>query len=101
MEYEIRTTDVFDKWQKKLKDREAARAIALRLTRAVYGNFGDCKSLGGQLSEMRIFIGKGYRIYFTVRDSKIIILLVGGHKDSQEKDIEKAKQLLKHLELEP
>lgn len=80
MDYEIRTTDAFDKWQRKLKDREAAKAIALRLTRASNGNFGDCKSLGGELSEMRIFIGKGYRVYFTIKNSQVIILLMDGHK---------------------
>ena len=98
MEYELRTTDQFDKWQSRLKDREAAKAIAIRLVRASNGHFGDTKSLGDGLGEMRIFSGKGYRIYFTIRNSELILLLNGGHKGSQEKDIEKARKLLKALE---
>jgi putative addiction module killer protein len=81
-----------------LKDRQALKIIALRLTRAVNGNLGYVKSLGSNLSEMRIFVGKGYRLYFTVKNGQIIVLLCGGDKPSQNRDIENAKKLLSELE---
>jgi len=98
MKYQIKQTSVFKAWLKKLKDRQALKIIVLRLTRAVNGNLGDVKSLSGNLSEMRIFIGKGYRLYFTIKNGQILILLCGGDKSSQSKDIEKAKKLLSELE---
>lgn len=72
-------------------------AIAMRLDRAVNGNLGDVKSVGDNVSEMRIFVGKGYRLYFTVRGGEMIILLCGGDKASQQRDIKKAKKLLNQL----
>lgn len=97
MNYEIQTTDVFDKWSEKLKDRQVAMAIAMRLARVANGNFGDTKIIGDGVSELRIFIGPGYRIYFTIRNKEIIILLCGGDKSTQQRDIEKAKELAKNL----
>ena len=81
-----------------MKDRTAKSAILIRIMRAENGNFGDIKSVGSPVQEMRIFVSKGYRIYFTVRNNKIIILLNGGHKGSQQQDIEKAHKLLIDLE---
>ncbi len=98
MKYEVKQTSDFKAWLKKLKDRQALKIIALRLTRAVNGNLGDVKSLGGNLSEMRIFVGKGYRLYFTIKNGQVVVLLCGGDKSSQSKDIEKAKKLLNELE---
>lgn len=98
MKYEVKQTPVFKAWLKKLKDRQALKIIALRLTRAVNGNLGDVKSLSGNLSEMRIFVGKGYRLYFTIKNGQVVILLCGGDKSTQSKDIEKAKKLLSELE---
>ncbi|MCI2285485.1 type II toxin-antitoxin system RelE/ParE family toxin [Colwellia sp. MSW7] len=98
MKYEVKQTSIFKAWLKKLKDRQALKIIALRLTRAVNGNLGDVKSLGSNLSEMRIFVGKGYRLYFTIKNGQIIVLLCGGDKSSQSKDIEKAKKLLNELD---
>jgi putative addiction module killer protein len=98
MKYEVKQTSDFRTWLKKLKDRQAFKIIALRLTRAVNGNLGDVKSLGGNLSEMRIFVGKGYRLYFTIKNGQVVVLLCGGDKSSQSKDIEKAKKLLSELE---
>lgn len=98
MKYEVKQTATFKKWLTKLKDKQAVKAIALRLTRAVNGNLGDIKSVGGNVSEMRIFIGKGYRLYFTIKNGKVIILLCGGDKSTQSKDIALAKQILKELE---
>ncbi len=97
MNYEIRTTQLFNKWMASLKDRQASLAIAMRLDRAANGNLGDIKSLGDGISEIRIFTGKGYRLYFTIRDRSIIFLLHGGDKSSQQHDIKKAKELAKNL----
>jgi putative addiction module killer protein len=93
MEYEIFKTDVFDKWLRKLRDRRAVLAVSNRIDRAKLGNFGDVKPVGEGVSEMRIFVGKGYRVYFVIQDQKIIVLLCGGDKSTQEKDIQKAKVL--------
>ncbi len=97
MNYEIHTTEVFDKWTAKLKDRKAAMAIALRLARVASGNFGDTKVIGDGVSELRIFVGPGYRIYYTIRNNEIVILLCGGDKSSQQNDIKQAKELAKNL----
>lgn len=97
MNYEIHTTDVFDKWTAKLKDRQAAMAIALRLARVASGNFGDTKIIGDGVSELRIFVGPGYRIYYTIRNNEIVILLCGGDKSTQQNDIKQAKELAKNL----
>ncbi|MEK7990618.1 MAG: type II toxin-antitoxin system RelE/ParE family toxin [Thiotrichaceae bacterium] len=93
--YEIKSTEAFSKWLSKLKDMKGRIAVARRIERMQYGNFGDVKSVGTSISELRITTGPGYRIYFTQKEDKIIILLIGGDKSTQSKDIEKAKQLLK------
>jgi len=98
MSYEIVSTETLNRWLSRVKDRQARKAIAMRLTRAEAGNLGDIKSVGGAVSEMRIFVGKGYRIYFTIRDGKLVILLCGGDKSSQARDIQQAKDILNHLE---
>lgn len=98
MKYKIHTTSTFDKWVSKLKDRQAANAIAMRLDRAVNGNLGDIQPVGSIVSEMRIFIGKGYRVYFTIQGDELIILLCGGDKSSQQHDIKLAKQIANDLE---
>ena len=95
MKFEIKTTDIFNKWATKLKDKRAAQNIALRLARARNGNLGDIASVGDGVSEMRIFIGKGYRLYFTIRGGEIILLLCAGDKSSQQKDIKQAKEIIK------
>ena len=97
MNYEIHTTEVFDKWTAKLKDRQAAMAIALRLARVASGNFGNTKIIGDGVSELRIFVGPGYRIYYTIRNNEIVILLCGGDKSTQQNDIKQAKELAKNL----
>jgi putative addiction module killer protein len=80
---------------RKLKDRQAAVAIIKRLGRAKLGNFGDVEPVGEGVSEMRIFNGPGYRLYYTIRQNAIIFMLCGGDKSSQKKDIKKAKDLAK------
>ena len=87
MQYEIASTEIFNKWYQGLKDRNAAKVIAKRLTRVVSGNLGDIASVGGGVSEMRIFAGQGYRIYFTMRRGVVIHLLCGSDKSSQTRDI--------------
>ena len=89
----IQTTEVFDAWYGGLKDRLAARKIQVRIDRAEDGNFGDCKPVGGGVSEMRIHYGPGYRVYFMQLGLEIVILLAGGDKSSQSKDIQMALQM--------
>ncbi len=95
MIYEIETTSAFDKWLKKLRDRKAVLAVAARLDRAKLGNFGDVKSVGSEINEMRLFVGSGYRLYYVIRDGRIILLLSGGNKSTQARDIKKAKAMVK------
>jgi putative addiction module killer protein len=90
-------TDEFDDWLRGLKDIRVKARIFNRLDGAIEGNFGDCKSVGDGISEMRIHFGPGYRLYFTRRGSAIYLLLIGGDKSTQSKDIERAKSLLKSL----
>jgi len=97
MIYELERTDEFNKWLKRLKDRQAVLAITKRLTRIAVGNFGDSKSVGGEVFELCFFVGPGYRVYYTFHGEKIIFLLCGGDKSTQSKDIEKAKHLAKDL----
>jgi putative addiction module killer protein len=96
MQYEIEKTEEFDAWLKNLRDRKAVLAIAKRLDRASLGNFGDIAPIGGGVSEMRLFIGPGYRLYYTMRGCRIILMLAGGDKSSQASDIKKAKALAEH-----
>ncbi len=97
MLYEIKTTTVFDKWLKKLKDRGAKIRILARIDRVSHGNFGDVKEIDNPLTEMRFFFGSGYRIYYVIQENTIVLLLNGGDKDSQKKDIERAKEILRTL----
>lgn len=97
MQYNIKETELFSKWLKKLKDIKAKVAILRRIDRMRLGNFGDHKGLGENLSELRITTGVGYRVYYTIKDDEIIILLIGGDKSSQSEDIKKAKELAKEL----
>ena len=72
-------------------------AIGRRLERASAGNLGDVKAVGGGVSEMRVDIGAGYRVYFTLRDSRLIVLLCGGDKATQRRDIRRAQKMLKEV----
>ena len=96
--YMIKQTDIFSKWLTKLKDIQAKVSILRRIERVKEGNLGDYKSVGTDVSELRITTGPGYRIYYTKRDDEIVILLVGGNKSTQSKDIQKAKELVKELQ---
>ncbi|WP_230656815.1 type II toxin-antitoxin system RelE/ParE family toxin [Psychrobacter sp. I-STPA10] len=100
MTLEIETTEYFDKWLSKLKNTQAVRLIALRLLRLQQGHFGDAKSIGAGVSELKINTGAGYRIYYTMKGEKLVLLLIGGDKSSQSRDIEKAQKLLQEYEKE-
>jgi putative addiction module killer protein len=90
---EIIKSDVFDEWFSRLKDRRAVARIAVRVDRLATGNPGDMKPIGGGLSEMRIDYGPGYRVYYMQRGQIVIVLLCGGDKTTQARDIEAAKSL--------
>jgi putative addiction module killer protein len=83
-------SDEFDAWLVGLKDHVGKAQIALRLDRAAKGNFGDCEPVGESVSEMRIHYGPGYRVYFTRRASVVYLLLLGGDKTTQKRDIKQA-----------
>lgn len=90
----IKKTSEFDKWIRKLKDIRAKSKILFRIQKLETDeHFGDCKPVGDGISEMRINYAKGYRAYFQEKDNKIVILLIGGDKSTQQKDIEKAKKI--------
>lgn len=93
----IWTTEVFDAWFAGLHDVVAARRIQARIDRAALGNFGDCAPVGEGVSEMRIHLGPGYRVYFVQRGSAVVILLAGGDKSTQVRDIATAKELARQL----
>ena len=95
--YIIKQTDIFTKWLKKLKDIQGKVSIIRRIDRMRFGNFGDHKSVGDGVSELRITVGPGYRVYYAQKEDEIIILLIGGDKSTQSADITRAKQLLKEL----
>lgn len=89
----IKKTEYFSKWHAKLKDARARAKINLRIEMVKLGNFGDFKFVGDGIYEMRIHYGPGYRIYYTKKDNVVVLLLAGGDKSTQQKDIDKAKEL--------
>lgn len=94
---EIRKTDTFAKWLDGLLDIRARARVLARIDRLADGNPGDVKSVGGGVAEMRIDYGPGYRVYYTTRGRKLIILLAGGDKRSQSRDIKTALRLAQNL----
>ncbi|MDO8951224.1 MAG: type II toxin-antitoxin system RelE/ParE family toxin [Draconibacterium sp.] len=96
--YIIEKSDEFDKWLRKLKDLRAKAKILFRIQKIENDeHFGDCESVGNGIRELKINYAQGYRVYFKESDGKIIILLIGGDKSSQSKDIERAKEILKRI----
>ena len=89
----IQLTETFDTWLTKLKDPRGKARIIERIRSAERGNFGDCEAVGNSVSEMRIHYGTGYRVYFARVGSAIYVLLCGGAKRGQQRDIKKAKEL--------
>ncbi len=98
MKYRIAAADSFNQWFKRLKDTAIKQRILARFARIENGNFGDFKRVDTDLFELRFFFGGGLRIYYTIRDERIVLLLKGGDKSNQNKDIQQAKQFLDELE---
>ena len=82
----------FDLWMQSLRDRRAKAKILIRFDRFLHGNFGDTKSVGEGVSELRINEGKGYRVYYGSEGKEIVLLLCGGDKSTQQSDIKRAKK---------
>ena len=99
--FTVRQTLEFQAWLDALKEMRAQVRIAARLRLAEAGNLGDWKAVGGDVSEMRVDVGPGYRLYFMRRASIVMVMLGGGDKSSQARDIKRAQRILRELELEP
>ena len=95
---EVRRTRIFSEWLTGLRDRNARARIQIRIDRLALGNPGDVKPVGEGVSELRIAVGPGYRVYFVQRGEVLVILLCGGDKSSQSRDITSAKALAQQLE---
>ena len=93
----IRETEIYARWFRRLRDRQARRIIDQRIARLAAGNPGDVQPAGEGVSELRIDYGPGYRIYFVHCGAHLIILLAGGDKDSQQQDIIRARHLARRL----
>ena len=95
--FDVRQTAAFRDWLSGLADRRGAKRIAIRIARLQSGLFGDAKSVGGRVSELRIDSGPGYRVYFVQQGRTVIVLLCGGDKGSQARDIRRAQTMAKDL----
>lgn len=95
---EVRETPEFSRWLASLRDQRAVLHIVRRISRVAAGNTGDAKSVGGAVSELRIDHGPGYRVYFTRRGQVVVILLCGGDKRTQDRDIRRAMEIAESLE---
>jgi putative addiction module killer protein len=95
---EVRKTAVFSDWMANLRDHRARARIAARIDRLAFGNPGDIQPVGEGVSELRIHSGPGYRVYFVRRGETLIVLLCGGDKSTQRRDIKTAKRLAANLE---
>lgn len=95
---EVRMTALFAKWFESLQDRRARARIQARIDRIEMGHFGDVAPVGEGVSELRIFHGPGYRVYFVRKGAVVVILLSGGDKSSQQADIARAKEIARQLE---
>jgi len=93
--YIIKKTDEFMRWLTKLRDLRARALVYKHITRMEIGSLGVHKSIGDSISELKIDYGPGYRLYYTKKNDVVILLLIGGDKSTQQKDIEKAKRLAK------
>lgn len=91
--FEIVESQTFQKWISALKDRDGRARIVDRIKRLANGNFGDARSVGGGVEELRMHFGPGYRVYFLRKGNRIIVLLSGGDKSTQAQDIKRAKAL--------
>ena len=97
--FEVYRTDAFAKWAASLRDRKVRAVIGRRLDALELGHFGDSKQVAKDVVELRIHVGPGYRVYLTRRGQRIVILLCGGDKRSQKRDIERATALAESVEI--
>ena len=97
MMLEVRQTDVYARWFRRLRDKQEKARINLRIRRLSLGNPGDVRAIGEGVSELRIDYGPGYRVYFVQRGQSLALLLAGGDKSTQEQDIKKARNLAREL----
>ena len=95
--FEVRKTEVYAKWLDKLRDPRARARVLVRVERLTAGNPGDVRPIGEGVSELRIDYGPGYRVYFKKQDRRIVVLLAGGSKRTQGRDIETALRLARNL----
>ena len=91
----VKKTDEFREWVDRLRDQAGRARILVRVDRLIHGNPGDHRNLQGGVSELKIDFGPGYRVYYTQRGVQLLLLLIGGDKSSQAKDIAKAQELAK------
>ena len=96
--FSVQLTQEFHDWLDALPDQRGQVRIAARLRQAEAGNLGDWKPVGGDVSEMRVNFGPGYRLYFARRSNVLVIMLAGGHKGSQSRDIKRAQRIFNQLE---
>ncbi|MBK8750883.1 MAG: type II toxin-antitoxin system RelE/ParE family toxin [Candidatus Competibacteraceae bacterium] len=96
--YTLQQTETFAQWLAALRDVHAKARIAMRLDRVRAGNLGDAKPVGEGVSELRVDVGPGYRLYFTQRSGRVILLLAGGDKSTQARDIQRAQAIARELE---
>ena len=96
--YRLRQTETFADWLGGLRDAKAKARILARLESARLGNLGDTRTVGGGVREMRVHVGPGYRVYFAQRQGAVLLLLCGGAKSSQSRDIERARRILAELD---
>ena len=94
---QLQSTEVFDQWLRNLQDRKGRARILARLESAQLGNVGEVKAVGDGVREMRVHIGPGYRVYFAKRGHVLLLLLCGGDKSTQARDIVKARHILRDL----
>jgi putative addiction module killer protein len=95
MEYKIKTTNIYDEWFATIKDKTNRARILKRQKSIQLGNLGTHKSVGENLFELKFYFGPGFRVYFTIKEDLIVLLLCGGDKSTQGKDIDKAKMIQK------
>lgn len=96
--FTVERTKQFSDWLVRLADPKARAAIAARIVGVELGNFGDAKSVGGKVSELRVDVGPGYRIYLTRTGLTVQLLLCGGDKSTQQSDIKKAQEMVEELD---
>ncbi|MGH8279845.1 MAG: type II toxin-antitoxin system RelE/ParE family toxin [Gammaproteobacteria bacterium] len=97
MLYQVQQTETFAAWHRGLDDLRAKVAIARCLERIEIGLLGDAKSLGGAVAELRVNVGPGYRLYFTIRRRVVVVLLCGGNKRTQNADIKLARRMVREV----